>query len=78
MNFFEHQEQSKRKTALLVVLFTLAVIGIILSVYAVIVAAIQTQNTHAQFDNTFKWFDPNIFFSVTIGVFNDYHRRQSL
>ena len=68
MNFFEHQEQSKRNTALLVALFTLAVVGIILSVYFVIIAAMYSQNSHAQMHQAFQWFDPNMFFGVTLGV----------
>ncbi len=39
MDFFEHQEQARRKSGVLVVYFILAVIGIILSIYAVVVGA---------------------------------------
>ncbi len=69
MNFFEHQEQSKKNTALLFVLFVLAVIGIVLAVYAVITGVIYTQTVDAQSgDMPFKWFDPNIFLGVTMSV----------
>jgi Zn-dependent protease with chaperone function len=69
MNFFEHQEQSKKNTTLLVVLFALAVIGIVLAVYAVITGVIYTQTVDARLDGiAFKWFDPNIFAGVTLGV----------
>ncbi|MCB1235304.1 MAG: M48 family metallopeptidase [Verrucomicrobiae bacterium] len=39
MDFFEHQEQARRKSHVLVFYFLLAVIGIVVSIYAVIVAA---------------------------------------
>ncbi len=38
MDFFEHQEQARRKSGLLVFYFILAVVGIIVSIYAVVVA----------------------------------------
>ena len=69
MNFFEQQDQSKKKTAQLVFLFFLAVIGIVLAVYAVISGVIYSQTMESQLNgNTFKWFDPNIFLGVTIAV----------
>ena len=69
MNFFEHQEQSKKNTTLLVVLFTLAVIGIILAVYTVITGVIYTQAVDSQLNgNAFKWFDPEIFLGVALAV----------
>lgn len=39
MDFFEHQELARKKTRLLVLYFSLAVMGIIASIYAVIVGA---------------------------------------
>lgn len=39
MDFFEHQEQARRKSHVLVCYFILAVAGIILSIYAVVVGA---------------------------------------
>ncbi|MCF6312218.1 MAG: M48 family metallopeptidase [Verrucomicrobiales bacterium] len=39
MDFFEHQELARKKTRLLVVYFILAVLGIIASIYAVVVGA---------------------------------------
>lgn len=39
MDFFEHQEQARRKSHVLVFYFFLAVLGIILSIYAVVVGA---------------------------------------
>ena len=69
MNFFEHQEQSKKNTTLLFVLFALAVIGIVLAVYTVITGVIYTQTVESQIDgNTFKWFDPEIFLGVALAV----------
>ena len=38
MDFFEHQEQARRRTGLLVIYFTLAVISIIVAVYLAVVA----------------------------------------
>ena len=37
MDFFEHQEQARKKSGLLVLYFILAVIGIVVSIYAVVV-----------------------------------------
>lgn len=37
MDFFEHQEQARRKSGVLVLYFILAVIGIVVSIYAVVV-----------------------------------------
>jgi Zn-dependent protease with chaperone function/uncharacterized tellurite resistance protein B-like protein len=69
MNFFEHQKQSKKNTTLLVVLFALAVIGIVLAVYTVITGVIYSQTADSQLNsNAFKWFDPDIFLAVTVAV----------
>ena len=73
MNFFEHQERSKKNTTLLVVLFALAVIGIIMAVYAVIMGAIYTQTTESASGgiSSIPWFDPNIFLLIpTINKIN--------
>ncbi|MCB1231944.1 MAG: M48 family metallopeptidase [Verrucomicrobiae bacterium] len=40
MDFFEHQEQARRKSGILVFYFILAVIGIIVSIYAVVVGVV--------------------------------------
>lgn len=69
MNFFEHQDQSKRKTALLVALFGLAVIGIVLAVYLVILGIFFSQSQPLPSEapigeNAFTWFDPDIFLGV--------------
>lgn len=69
MNFFEHQEQSKRKTAMLVMLFALAVAGIVIAVYSVVISIYFSQSTDGQTDGSaFLWFDPDVFFAVTVGV----------
>ena len=38
MDFFEHQELARKKTRLLVIYFIFAIVGIIASIYAVIIA----------------------------------------
>ncbi len=43
MNFFEHQDKARRQTRFLVVLFSLAVIGIIIAVNAVILTTLGVQ-----------------------------------
>ena len=73
MNFFEHQDQSKRKTVLLVALFGLAVIGIVLAVYLVIIGIFFSQSqplpSEVQMgESAFTWFDPDIFWGVTGAV----------
>jgi cytochrome c-type biogenesis protein CcmH/NrfG len=47
MNFFEHQESAQKKTGFLLFLFTVAVILIVLAIYAVAVGvfAVMTAKT---------------------------------
>ncbi|MBP0026623.1 MAG: M48 family metallopeptidase [Roseofilum sp. SBFL] len=49
MNFFEHQEQAQRKTVYLIFLFAIAIIGMILAIYAVVAIVVyievQTQQS---------------------------------
>lgn len=49
MNFFEHQEAARRRTSLLVGYYALAVLAIILALYAVVLAL---------FNNTTSWAGP--------------------
>jgi Zn-dependent protease with chaperone function len=68
MDFFEHQERARRKSHVLVVYFVLAVAGIILSIYGVVVAA--RYFTDEQPDLSRIW-DPEMFlFSAlaTVGI----------
>jgi len=50
MDFFEHQETARRKTGRLVILFGLAVAGIILSVYAVVTLGLGYAGTKTSVD----------------------------
>jgi len=67
MNFFEHQQESKQKTALLAGCFALAVAAIILSVYAVIMSVIFSQNSDSGAAPA-PWFNPDVFTGVAITV----------
>lgn len=58
MDFFEHQEQARRKSHVLVLYFILAVIGIIVSIYAVVFGV--RLFTEQQTDLTQIW-DPEMF-----------------
>lgn len=65
MNFFEHQDRSRRKTTLLVFLFLLALGGITVTLY--LVAACIKFYHSAEIDRetaTFQWIDPQLFLYV--------------
>lgn len=67
MDFFDHQEQARKRTSLLLVYFVIAVGLIILSVYAVISAFIVAGGDGpAHLRPVF--FEPERFFAVAIGV----------
>ncbi|MEQ9459644.1 MAG: M48 family metallopeptidase [Phycisphaeraceae bacterium] len=63
MDFFEHQEQARRQTTWLVVLFILAVLAIIAAVYGSVVAGLMLANS-----NTISWNDPRLILGVTTVV----------
>ena len=64
MNFFEHQEKSKRNTAVLVALFSLAVTLIILAVYFVVMVVFFSSSA----DPGSTGSQPEIFITVGLGV----------
>jgi hypothetical protein len=67
MDFFDHQEQARKRTSLLLVYFVIAVGLIILSVYAVISAFIVAGGDGpAHLRPVF--FEPERFFAVAIGA----------
>lgn len=73
MDFFDHQDRSRKKTKHLVLLFGLAVSAIILSVYAAsrILAyqANQRLMSNADFQAyTFSFWDSDLFLGISIGV----------
>jgi len=69
MNFFEHQEQSKKSTFRLLGLFVLAITGIILAIYAAAIGLLYAQNiVETSGDIQFQWFDPVVLLSVIIIV----------
>ncbi|RPJ46270.1 MAG: peptidase M48, partial [Candidatus Latescibacterota bacterium] len=67
MNFFEHQDRARRNTTALVFLFSLAVAGIVVALYAASRIVIR----YAMVDSTgpyrFAWWDPKAFAIVAIG-----------
>jgi Zn-dependent protease with chaperone function len=65
MDFFEHQEISRRKTVLLFVYFVLAIGGMILTLYGTIVLLLAMTMQEA---NRVDLWNPAIFFPVTIGT----------
>jgi Zn-dependent protease with chaperone function len=68
MDFFEHQEQARRKTSLLVVYFLGAVVAIIVSVYLAVAAVLfYGQNGDHQGTGTTLWF-PDVFAAVSLGT----------
>ena len=58
MDFFEHQEQAKRRTGVLVVLFVIAVVGTVLGTFAALAATVGGG----------KFANPQLFALVTLGV----------
>jgi Zn-dependent protease with chaperone function len=67
MNFFEHQERSRKKSILLVFLFGLAVMGIVAAVYALIMgAAYFYMSKWKPASGGFDFYEPRILFWVII------------
>ncbi|MCX7818250.1 MAG: M48 family metallopeptidase [Kiritimatiellae bacterium] len=65
MDFFGLQEQARRRTALLLVLYVLAVLGMIVAVYGVVRAVL------VEVRGTFeiaRWWQPGLFLAVAGGV----------
>lgn len=64
MNFFERQDEARRKTGRLIALFVVAVILIVASLYAVFVAlgAFMHPEPH-----TYSWWQPDLFLIVALG-----------
>jgi len=65
MDFFEHQEISRRKTVLLFVYFVLAIGGMILTLYGTVVFLLAM--TMQEVNRVDLW-NPAIFFPITIGT----------
>lgn len=67
MNFFEAQERARIASRWLVLWFSLAVIGVIVSLYAAAVMAkpwlVSERNVP---ELTAKWLDPGLFFSISL------------
>ena len=66
MDFFEHQEDAQRKTRWLLGYFALAVIGIILAVYAVVVVAVTP--SQQLLDGRFSFWNPALLVWVALGA----------
>jgi len=67
MDFFEHQDIAQRKTKLLVVFFTLAVVMIILFVYLAFVVAFAGAKSKSGGFQMHLW-QPELFFAVAAGT----------
>jgi Zn-dependent protease with chaperone function/uncharacterized tellurite resistance protein B-like protein len=65
MDFFEHQEQARRKSGVLVFYFILAVIGIIVSIYAVVAGA---SHFLGEEKGPLRLWDPSLFVVSAIGT----------
>ena len=69
MNFFEHQEQARRKGALLVGYYILAVLAIILAIYSVVFLVVaQSQKGTLENLTLDRFFDPQLFLYVALGT----------
>lgn len=69
MNFFEHQEAARRRTSLLIGYYGLAVLAIILALYAVASALFRgaDRSVEAEGAGWLVW-DPTLFAAVALGV----------
>jgi Zn-dependent protease with chaperone function len=61
MNFFEHQDQARRQTGQLILLFGLAVIGLVLVIYGLLAMVMVGPTTDS-------YWSPNLFSWVAVGV----------
>jgi Zn-dependent protease with chaperone function len=67
MNFFEQQEQAKRRTGWLVTLFAIAVVLIVATVYFAAVLALRGPDA-ASAPAAFDWWEPGLLALVAAGV----------
>ncbi|MDJ1168564.1 M48 family metallopeptidase [Roseofilum sp. BLCC_M154] len=63
MNFFEHQEQARRKTVYLIFLFAIAIMGMILALYSVVAII-----TYMELQTRRSLISPELLILITIGV----------
>jgi Zn-dependent protease with chaperone function len=64
MDFFEAQERAKRRTGWLIVLFSLAVCGTVMAVYAVAMIALQLLGVRPLTDLPRQLWDPDLFWRI--------------
>ncbi len=65
MDFFSHQERARRQTTRLVVLFCLAVVGIIAAIYTVLILVFAVAE---QGSGQLSWWNPELFAFATAGT----------
>lgn len=65
MNFFVQQDKARSRTGMLVVLFILAVLLVIIAVYAAIMGVILYNST----DPDFRFYDPKLFLTIAGATF---------
>lgn len=63
MNFFEHQDRAKQNTLYLLVLFAIALIGMVLLIYLALIFAVSGSST-----GTLYLWDPSLLFISAVGV----------
>jgi len=69
MDFFEAQEHARKRTARLVVLFALAVLGTIALSYAVAIGLLNVRRAqHVNSPDELVWFDPQVLIAVAAGT----------
>ncbi|MFH1679920.1 MAG: M48 family metallopeptidase [Candidatus Eisenbacteria bacterium] len=66
MNFFEHQDQARRSTTRLVVLFSLAVAGIIVALYLASRIVLRYSFASSTGPYVHRWWDPQAFVIVAV------------
>ena len=64
MNFFEHQEDARRKTGRLIVFLVLAVAGIVAALYFVVVGLLRLLGAREPELRGVAWWEPEVLFWV--------------
>ncbi len=68
MDFFDHQDRARRKTGLLVAYFALAVVGVVVAVYAASVGILTYFLSRSSEPEPFRLWHPELFVAVTCSV----------
>ncbi len=68
MDFFDHQDRARRNTFILIGYFVVAVVSIIISVYAAAIGCLALIQSRTEESVLVGWWQPEIFFAVLASV----------